>query len=242
MTKARIQSFETFGAVDGPGIRFVVFLSYCPFRCLYCHNPENWNATESFEMDAAAVLDKALRYKSYWGKEGGVTVSGGEPLGQLDFLLEFFALLKQQGIHTCVDTALGNFTREGTWFEKFQKLMAMTDLLLVDIKEMDPKKHLLLTGKKNDNVLDGIRYLDSIRKPIWIRHVLVPGLSDFDDDLRAMRTFLDTLSNVERVEVLPYHDMAKGKYKKLHIPYPIEDTLPPSDDRILNARTILKAK
>lgn len=241
MIPGKVQSIETFGSVDGPGVRFVLFLATCPFRCRYCHNPETWTGRDATTMTADEVLRKALRYRSYWGKEGGLTVSGGEPLNQIDFLLELFPLFKEKNISTCIDTSLANFTREGEWFAKFEKLMALTDILLVDIKEIDEKKHILLTGKTNRMVLDGLRYLSDIRKPIWIRHVLVPGYTDFDEDLLKTREFIDTLDNVQRVEVLPYHDLAKPKYEKLGIDYVLKDVLPPTKERIDNARRILKA-
>lgn len=192
-------------------------------------------------MTPEEVLKKAIRYRGYWGKDGGITVSGGEPLNQIDFLLDLFTLCKEREIHTCIDTSLANFTKEGAWFEKFRKLMNVTDLLLVDIKEIDLKKHILLTGKSNRMVLEGLRYLSDIGKPIWIRHVLVPGYTDFDEDLMKTRAFLDTLRNVQRVEVLPYHDLAKPKYEKLGIDYVLKDVLPPSKERVDNARKILKA-
>lgn len=241
MISGKVQSIETFGSVDGPGVRFVLFLATCPFRCLYCHNPETWTDKQATFMTPEEVLKKAIRYRGYWGKDGGITVSGGEPLNQIDFLLDLFTLCKEREIHTCIDTSLANFTKEGAWFEKFRKLMNVTDLLLVDIKEIDLKKHILLTGKSNRMVLEGLRYLSDIGKPIWIRHVLVPGYTDFDDDLMKTRAFLDTLRNVQRVEVLPYHDLAKPKYEKLGIDYVLKDVLPPSKERVDNARKILKA-
>ncbi len=241
MIQGRVHSIETFGSVDGPGVRFVLFLSTCPFRCLYCHNPETWTDRESAWMGTEEVFQKAMRYRSYWGKEGGITVSGGEPLNQIDFLIELFTRFKEAHVSTCIDTSLAPFTREGEWFRKFEKLMSLTDLLLVDIKEIDEKKHILLTGKTNRMVLDGLRYLSDSQKKVWIRHVLVPGYTDYDEDLIRLRSFIDTLSNVERVEVLPYHDLAKPKYEKLKIDYVLKDVLPPTRERIDNARRILKA-
>lgn len=241
MIQGKIQSIETFGSVDGPGVRFVLFLSTCPFRCLYCHNPETWTDKDSTLMDVDAVFRKAMRYRSYWGKDGGITVSGGEPLNQIDFLIELFARFHEAGVSTCIDTSLAPFTKEGEWFAKFEKLMSFTDILLVDIKEIDAKKHVLLTGKTNRMVLEGLEYLSAIHKKVWIRHVLVPGYTDFDEDLIRLRAFIDTLDNVERVEVLPYHDLAKPKYEKLGIDYVLKDVLPPSKERIDNARRILKA-
>ncbi len=237
----RAFSVETFGSVDGPGLRFVLFLTGCPFHCLYCHNPECWSGADSFEVTAQEVLQKALRYRSYWGREGGLTVSGGEPLLQMDFLLELFPLFQERGISTCIDTSLAPFTKEEPFFSRFRSLMERTDLLLVDVKEMDEERHVRLTGRGNANVLEGIRYLDSIGKKIWIRHVLVPGYTDFDEDLRALRSFLDSLHNVERVEVLPYHSLALGKYRKLQLPYPLEGVPSPTRERIDNARRILGA-
>ena len=175
--KGRIHSFETFGAADGPGVRFMVFLSGCPLRCAYCHNPDTWARPPAFEMEASEVLARALRYRSYWRSEGGITVSGGEPLLQLDFLIDLFTRAKAQGVSTCIDTSAAPFTREGEWFVKFERLMESTDLLLLDIKAFDPGLHKALTGKDNANILDCARYLSDIGKPVWIRHVFVPDLA-----------------------------------------------------------------
>jgi len=209
METANIHSLESFGSVDGPGVRFVIFVQGCHMRCQYCHNPDTWSDKKNQVMTSDELLQKALRYKSYWGKDGGITVSGGEPLLQIDFLIEFFKKCKKEGIHTCIDTAGNPFTREGEFFEKFKELMKYTDLLLLDIKEINPKRHKLLTGVQNENILDMARYLSEIHKPIWIRHVLVPTRSDFDEDLHALRAFIDTLSNVEKVEVLPYQEQVE---------------------------------
>ena len=237
----RAFSIETFGSVDGPGIRFVLFLTGCPFRCLYCHNPESWEGKDSFLISSQEVLTKALRYKAYWGKEGGLTVSGGEPLTQIDFLIDLFSLFRKEGISTCLDTSLASFSFEENFFGKFTRLMEVTDLFLVDIKEMDGKRHQVLTGRGNENVLSGIRYLDEKGKRMWIRHVLVPGYTDFDEDLRAMRKFLDGLSHVERIEVLPYHTLAISKYEKLALPYPLLGVPSPTKERFDKAIKILGA-
>lgn len=243
MATGFINKLESFGSVDGPGIRFVVFLQGCPMRCKFCHNPETWafgNTNGAFETTAGELLAKALRYRTYWGKDGGITVSGGEPLAQIDFLLEFFTLAKREGIHTCIDTSGVTFARNGAMFEKFQKLMGVTDLLLVDIKHIDPVAHKDLTGHGNENIIDFFRYLDEIKKPIWIRHVLVPGISDDDTALTRTRDFIHTLSNVERVEVLPYHAFALGKYAELGIDYALKDTQSPDATRVENANNILE--
>jgi len=155
----------------------MVFLSGCPLRCAYCHNPDTWARPPAFEMEASEVLARALRYRSYWRSEGGITVSGGEPLMQLDFLIDLFTRAKAQGVSTCIDTSAAPFTREGEWFVKFERLMESTDLLLLDIKAFDPGLHKALTGKDNANILDCARYLSDIGKPVWIRHVFVPDLA-----------------------------------------------------------------
>lgn len=238
-----VHSLESFGSVDGPGVRYVIFLQGCRMRCQFCHNPDTWDPKDpgTVPYTAEELLEKVERCRGYWGKRGGITVSGGEPLLQLDFLLELFMKAKERGIHTCIDTAGNPFTREEPFFSKFQKLMAVTDLLLVDIKEMNPERHKSLTGVKNDNILDMLRYLDEIRKPVWIRHVLVPERTAFEEDLLALRAFLDTLHNVERVEVLPYHTMGVFKWEKLGIPYPLEGIAPPTAAQIARAREILGA-
>ena len=241
MLKGRIHSTESFGSVDGPGVRYLIFLKGCSMRCLFCHNVDTWQKETSDLRTAEELLDKAERYRSYWGKEGGITVSGGEPLLQIDFLIELFTKAKARGIHTCIDTAMQPFTREEPFFSKFEALMKVTDLLLVDIKHIDPEMHQKLTGVPNDNILDGFRYLSEIEKPIWVRHVLVPEWTDRDDYLMKTREFLDTLSNVKRVDVLPYHTLGVFKWKALGIPYRLEGIDPPSKERIENARRILRA-
>ena len=238
--KGRISKFESFGSVDGPGVRFIVFLQGCPMRCLFCHNPETWESKGGEEWTAEDVLKKALRYREYWGDEGGITVSGGEPLVQIDFLLELFRLAKEAGVHTCIDTAGGPFNRSLSWFSKFEELMRYTDVLLMDIKHIDTAEHKTLTGMGNEHIIDLFRYLDSINKPIWIRHVLVPGITDDDGYLTRTRDFIRTLHNVERVEVLPYHAFAIPKYQELGIEYALKDTESPTAERIKNANELLE--
>ncbi|HJA94810.1 MAG TPA: pyruvate formate lyase-activating protein [Firmicutes bacterium] len=234
----RIHSYESFGTVDGPGIRFVVFMQGCPMRCKYCHNPDTWNADGGREVTAEEVAAEALKYKSYFAERGGVTVSGGEPLMQLDFLIELFALLKRKNIHTCVDTS-------GICFDgndpRYERLLALTDLFLLDVKHIADEAHRALTGRSNEKPLAFARYLNAHKKPMWIRHVLVPGLTDDDGALRELRTFLDTLECVERVEVLPYHTMGVQKYRALGRAYPLEGVQPPSPERVDNAKRILGA-
>lgn len=237
-----INKIESFGAVDGPGMRYIIFFAGCPLRCKFCHNPDTWKMEGGERRSAQSLLDEAETCRAYWGKKGGITVSGGEPLVQIDFLLELFSLAKERGINTCIDTSGAPFTSKGEWFEKFKKLMEVTDILLMDIKHIDPAEHVALTGRGNENIIEMFRFLDKIKKPIWIRHVLVPGISDNDEYLRKTRDFIRTLSNVERVEILPYHTLGIMKYHEMGIPYPLEETPMPSAERIENARKILECE
>ena len=242
MIKGAIHSVETFGSVDGPGIRFIVFLKGCKLRCKYCHNADTWDPNSEDMRTPDELLDFAERYRSYWGTEGGITVSGGEPLLQIDFLIELFKKAKERGINTCIDTALQPFTREEPFFSKFEELMKYTDLLLVDIKHIDRDEHIELTGLPNDNIFDGFKYLSEISKPIWIRHVLVPGITDDDEYLKRTREFIETLSNVQKIEVLPYHSMGQHKFETLGIPYKLDGVKSPSKERVENAMKILNGK
>ncbi|MBR4005075.1 MAG: pyruvate formate lyase-activating protein [Treponema sp.] len=240
MVQGYVHSIESFGSVDGPGVRYIIFLSGCPMRCLFCHNPDTWDMTKGEKKTAQELIQDSLDCRNYWGDKGGITVSGGEPLFQLDFLIELFEEAKKNSINTCIDTAGGPFTKESPWFDKFQHLMELTDTLLMDIKHIDPLEHKKLTGMGNDNIIEMFRYLDEINKPIWIRHVLVPGYSDNDEYLAKTRDFIRTLGNVHRVEILPYHTLGITKYKNLGIPYPLEGVNPPDAERIKNAREILE--
>lgn len=186
-------------------------------------------------------LKRALRFKPYWGKDGGITISGGEPLLQIDFVIELFKKAKELGINTCIDTAGNPFTKEEPFFSKFEELMKYTDLLLLDLKEINPARHKDLTGFDNSNIIEMAKYLSEINKPVWIRHVLVPEHSDFDEDLDALGDFIDTLSNVDRVEILPYHTLGKFKWENLGIPYTLESISPPSAERIENAKNRIHA-
>ncbi|MCH5212115.1 MAG: pyruvate formate lyase-activating protein [Oscillospiraceae bacterium] len=235
-----IHSTESFGSVDGPGIRFIIFVSGCPMRCRFCHNPDTWEMTNGEKIDSDELVKKAMRYKIYWRNNGGVTVSGGEPLMQIDFLIDLFREFKEQGVHTAIDTSGAPFTRNEPFFSKFEELMKYTDLLLVDIKHIDPDKHTELTGRANDNILDMMRYLSDIKKSVWIRHVLVPEWSDNDEYLKRTREFIDKLDNVQKIEVLPYHTLGVPKWEKLGIEYSLKGINPPSEDRIMNANRILK--
>lgn len=236
-----IHSTESFGAADGPGVRFIVFMQGCHMRCRYCHNPDTWKMDGGDEVTADEILKRALRFKPYWGKDGGITISGGEPLLQIDFVIELFKKAKELGINTCIDTAGNPFTKEEPFFSKFEELMKYTDLLLLDLKELNPARHKDLTGFDNSNIIEMAKYLSEINKPVWIRHVLVPEHSDFDEDLDALGDFIDTLSNVDRVEILPYHTLGKFKWENLGIPYSLESISPPSAERIENAKQRIHA-
>lgn len=236
-----IHSTESFGAADGPGVRFIVFMQGCRMRCRYCHNPDTWKMDGGDEMTSDEILKRALRYRPYWGKDGGITISGGEPLLQIDFVIDLFKKAKELGINTCIDTAGNPFTKEEPFFSKFEELMKYTDLLLLDLKEINPTRHKDLTGFDNSNIIEMAKYLSEINKPIWIRHVLVPEHSDFDEDLDTLGEFIDTLSNVERVDILPYHTLGKFKWDNLGIPYTLDNISPPSAERIENAKKRIHA-
>lgn len=232
-----IHSFESLGTVDGPGIRFVVFLQGCPMRCKYCHNPDSWDFGGGTRYSAEDVASRALRYKNYIKNGGGVTVSGGEPLMQTEFVTELFKILKSNGIHTAVDTSGITFNRGDC--EKIKALLKYTDLVLLDIKHIDDKEHKALTGFGNKNVLEFAEFLSDIGKDIWLRHVLADGITDKDEYLTELGKFINKLKKVKKIEVLPYHNMGEVKYEKLGIPYPLKGMYPPESERIENAVRIL---
>ena len=236
--KGKVNSLESFGLVDGPGVRFVVFMQGCAFRCKYCHNPETWGRGGS-DWTAHQLFDKVYRFKSYWRNNGGVTVSGGEPLLQMDFLIEFFTLLKAKGVHSVIDTAGQPFSKESEWLSRFEKLMSLTDLVILDLKEWDREKHKALTGMYNDNVKELAVWLSDNGKDMWIRHVLVPGLTDSENDLRAMGEFIAGLKTVRKTEVLPYHAFGVPKWEKLGLEYELADAVSPDEKQISCAEFLL---
>ncbi len=242
MIKGNIHSTESFGSVDGPGVRFLIFLQGCALRCRYCHNADTWSLSGGSQMSADELLDRAERYRPYWGADGGITVSGGEPLLQTEFLVELFKEAKRRGINTCIDTAGQPFTRKEPFFSHFCELLELTDLFIVDIKHIDSEGHRRLTGRGNENILDMLGFLSERKKPVWIRHVLVTGITDDDAILRRTRAFIETLKNVERIEVLPYHSMGAYKWKELGIPYTLEDIASPDSGRVRNAEMILRGE
>ena len=237
--KGKIHSVESFGSVDGPGVRYIVFLQGCHMRCKYCHNPETWAMEGGEELTAKEVFDKAYRYRNYWKKNGGITVSGGEALLQIDFVIALFKLAKEKGVHTTLDTSGNPFTREEPFFSKFNELMKVTDLFMLDIKQIDDEKHKKLTGWTNSNILDLAQYLSDNGKAMWIRHVLVPGITTDDADLEKLRDFVGSLKTVGRFEILPYHTLGVFKWENLGIPYELGDVMPPTKEEIAHAEEIL---
>lgn len=238
----RVHSIESFGLVDGPGVRSVVFLKGCNLRCRYCHNPDTWTKEGGEEWEAESLFQKLYRFKPYWKNKGGITVSGGEAMLQMEFVTDLFSIAKEHGVHTALDTSGGPFCMEPDYLESFQKLMDVTDLFILDMKEMDPERHKALTGQDNRNILAFARYLSAHKKPMWIRHVLVPGLTDSRESLEALYNFLRELKSVERVEILPYHTMGVHKWEALGIPYSLKNVLPPTEEEVRRAEEILRIK
>lgn len=240
-TIGKIHSIESFGSADGPGVRYIIFLKGCAMRCKYCHNPDTWAKSgddDAILMSPQEVLKNALRYKAYWKNTGGITVSGGEALLQIDFVTELFKLAKEKGINTCLDTSGNPYTRKEPFFTKFKELLKYTDLFLLDIKHMDENEHVKLTGQTNKNILDMAQYLSENGKKMWIRHVLVPGITDAQEHLESLKEFTDSLDTVERVEILPYHTLGVFKWEALGIPYQLQDVNPPTQESLENARKL----
>ena len=238
--KGRISTTESFGSVDGPGIRFIVFVQGCRYRCQYCHNPETWEREGGYEATAEEIFRQAWRYRPYWKRTGGITVSGGEPLLQLEFVTELFRLAKEKGVNTVIDTAGEPFTYDEPFFSAFETLLPLSDLFLLDLKQIDDAKHRALTGTSNESALALARFLSERGKRLWIRHVLVPGWTTGADDLSRLSDFIASLKTVDRVEVLPYHAMARHKYEELHLPYRLGDTPAPTAEEIASAEEILR--
>ena len=235
MIRGRIHSFESFGTVDGPGIRFVIFMQGCPLRCKFCHNRDTWDFNASVEYAIEPVVEKVMRSKPYFKRSnGGVTVSGGEPLAQAEYVLELFKELKKHGIHTALDTA-GSYKITPL----IEELLSYTDLVLLDIKHIVDEKCKKLTGRSNKNELDFAKYLSEKGIPVWIRQVFVPGITDDEKDLKTLKKFIDTLDNVQKVEILPYHDLGKYKWEKMGLKYPLKDTPIPTEQEIKKAKKIL---
>lgn len=234
--KGYIHSTESFGTVDGPGIRFVVFFQGCPIRCQYCHNPDTWEFGKGREVTVNELMTEYDTCKEFL-KSGGITATGGEPLSQPDFLLELFKEAKSKGIHTCLDTSGAVYNPNNA--EKIDEILKYTDLVMLDIKHIDSDFHKSLTGVGNENILLFAEHLRDINIPVWIRRVVVPNLTDDEQELFRLGEFLSTLTNLKALDVLPYHDMAKEKYKKLGIEYPLPYTPPMSKEDAIKARDVI---
>ncbi len=220
--KGRIHSLESFGTVDGPGVRFVVFVQGCPMRCAYCHNPDTWPLDGGTLMEPSEIIEQYERNIGFY-KGGGITVTGGEPLMQVDFLIDLFTLAKEKNIHTCIDSSGIAFNPDNpTLLEKLDKLMPLTDLVMLDIKHIDPEKHKELTSQPNKNILAFAAYLDKKKVDMWIRHVVVPGITDDDKYLFDLGYFIGQFHNLKALDVLPYHTMGEVKYKKLGMEYKLK--------------------
>lgn len=231
-----IHSIETFGTVDGPGIRLVVFFKGCPMRCKYCHNPDTWKMSGGQDMTAEEILEEYENGKSFY-KNGGITATGGEPLMQMEFLTELFKKAKDRGIHTCLDTSGILFSREKT--AEFDALTEVCDLVMLDIKHIDDEEHKKLTAHSNKAVLDYLQYLSEKRVPVWIRHVVVPEITLNDEFLERLGRYIAKYKNIQALDVLPYHSMAKKKYSELKMVYPLADTPDATKEDAVHARKII---
>ena len=237
--KGRIHSIETFGTVDGPGVRYVIFVQGCPMRCQYCHNPDTWELNAGTLKTVDELLEDYEKYRPYL-TNGGLTVTGGEPMMQMEFLIELFKKAKEKDIHTCIDSSGVVFNRNSESFmSKLNELLKYTDLIMLDIKHIDDEEHKKLTGQSNKNILDFARYLNEINFPIWIRHVTVPGITYKTEYLERLGYFLGELDNVKALDVLPYHVMGVSKYEQLGIDYPLKDVEPATQEQAAEAKAAI---
>lgn len=214
--KGYIDSIETMGLVDGPGIRVVIFLQGCPLRCMFCHNPETWNITEKLVMEPEELVRRIYKYKNYFKENGGVTFSGGEPLFQNKFLEQTLKLCKKMGIHTCIDTS--------GYGENYDEILKHTDLVLFDIKALNNDNYFKITGKNIDVSLQFLKKCQELEKDMWIRQVIIPGINDNEEYIYELANFIKPLKNIKKIEFLPYHTYGIKKYEKLNIPYKLIDT------------------
>lgn len=238
--KGRIHSLESFGTVDGPGVRFVVFVQGCPMRCAYCHNPDTWEMNAGMEMEPAYIIEQYERNISFY-KDGGITVTGGEPLMQVDFLIDLFTLAKEKNIHTCIDSSGIAYKKTSTpeWLSKLDHLMTLTDLVMLDIKHIDPEKHKELTSQPNDGILAFLAYLDEKKVDVWLRHVVVPTITDDDKYLFELGYFIGQFSNIKALDVLPYHTMGESKYEKLGIEYKLKGIPAMDKDKVIEKKQVI---
>lgn len=237
--QGRIHSIETFGTVDGPGTRFVVFVQGCPMRCAYCHNPDTWSMTGGTMMEPQEIYAQYKRNEGFY-KGGGITVTGGEPLLQIDFLIDFFTIAKKDNVHTCIDSSGIAFHPENApYIEKLDHLMKLTDLVMLDIKHIDSEKHKELTAQPNENILAFAKYLNERNVDMWIRHVVVPGITDDDKYLFDLGYFIGQFTNLKALDVLPYHTMGETKYQKLGIPYKLKDVPAMDKEKVIEKKQVI---
>ena len=233
----RIHSTESFGTVDGPGIRYVIFMQGCPMRCLYCHNPDTWDVKGGREVSVAELISEYRKNRDFYSG-GGITVTGGEPLLQLDFITELFKVAKDYGIHTAIDTSGITYTENGEYIAKLDELMKYTDLVMLDVKHYDSEKHKRLTGHGNEKVFAFAKYLEKKNIPLWVRHVVLEGYTDDETDLYNLGVAIGALNNLKAIDVLSYHTLGVKKYEELGISYPLEGVSPTSNE----LRNAAKAK
>jgi len=230
-----IHSKESFGTVDGPGIRYVLFMQGCPMRCLYCHNPDTWKIEGGNEITVEEIIEEFNKNRAFYAK-GGITVTGGEPLLQLDFLIDLFKRCKEEQIHTCIDTSGVTYKKEKEYVEKLDILLKHTDLVMLDIKHIENDNHKALTGHGNENILAFAKHLEEKNIPLWVRHVVVEGYTDKPEDLNKLGEFIGKLKNLKGLDVLPYHTMGVNKYKELGIPYRLDGVASLSQEKAKQAK------
>lgn len=233
--KGLINSIETLGTLDGPGIRFVVFLQGCKLRCLYCHNPETWNlnSKDAVEITPHELVEKVEKYKNYYGKDGGVTFSGGEPLLQPEFLTECLKLCKEKNIHTCIDTA-------GFGFGEYEEILKYTDLVILDVKAVESDEYTKITGQKMSKFFEFLKIVQVMNKPLWLRQVIVPGINDDKEHILKLKHFAKTIKGVEKVELLPYKTIGVHKYKTLNLKYRLDGVEELSQEKLKELNKYLK--
>lgn len=233
MIKGRLHSIETFGAVDGPGIRTVFFMQGCPARCAYCHNPDSWKVGAGRDVEVDELVHRAKRGSAYYGKEGGVTFSGGEPLMQGEFLLEAIKAIKAEGFHIALDTS-------GTYLDEYSEaVIDAVDLILLDIKHVDPVEFRNLTGRDQDTLFPLIDMINRLEKPVWIRQVIMPGYNDTEAYIESLNAFLKQIKTIEKIELLGYHSMAVKKYEKLGMEYRLKDMKPMDKTRLQELKALV---
>ena len=230
----KVHSYESMGTYDGPGLRLVVFLQGCPFRCLYCANPDTIAFDGGTPTEAEHIINMAVNQKPFFGKRGGVTFSGGEPTAQAKDLIPVVKGLKEQGIHVCIDT------NGGIWNPSVEELLKEIDLVLLDVKQINPERHLKLTERSNEQTLKTAQWLEANQRPFWLRYVLVPGISDFEEDIRTFGEFFKDFKMLQRVEILPYHTLGIHKYETMGQEYKLKDTKTNTPEQLSRALSLFK--